>query len=412
MDPKKRPVARHIISRLDKSASTIETGISTSSVELEQHISFLKNIKEHAETEDVAEYVGGDHWQQGQDEAPGDQWGAQETQRNVGPDNPQGASTSSSKSGVFYKLNNFDIFNSKSRKNYVRNGGPMLEKIYGLKLYKQRELKPILKDHNLIGRCGFGEVYKGLVRNVPVIVRKLSSGAMLENKQFENKVIMQWQMRHRNIVRLIGCCLEADVPMLVYEFLFKGSLHDILHSNKKVPLKLGMRLNIVVASASALGYMHSAGSEEFLHGDFKPTSVLFDDSFVPKISDFGLSSMIARGYKPSDISYMDPVYLQTGLLTEQSDVYSFGVVLLELITRKKATHSDNNALVRIFLENHKKGMKSTELFDKEIAVVGDLELLDNLAGIAVECLNLNADLRPTMMDVGKRLSILNLSYNL
>jgi hypothetical protein len=104
---------------------------------------------------------------------------------------------------------------------------------------------------------------------------------------------------------------------------------------------------------------------------------------------------------------MDPVYLQTGRLTEKSDVYSFGVVILEVISRKKATHSDNNSLVTSFIECHRKGEKATELFDKEIAAGGDLEILDTLAGIAVHCLNFDVDQRPSMTDVVARLLTLN-----
>jgi serine/threonine protein kinase len=110
-----------------------------------------------------------------------------------------------------------------------------------------------------------------------------------------------------------------------------------------------------------------------------------------------------------DRSYMDPVYLQTGLLTEKSDVYSFGVLILELISRKKATYSDNNSLVSSFLEAHKKGEKATHLFDKDIAAIGDLVVLDNLTEIAVECLNLDVDQRPSMIEVAERLLIINRS---
>ena len=111
---------------------------------------------------------------------------------------------------------------------------------------------------------------------------------------------------------------------------------------------------------------------------------------MPKISNFCISRLTRRGYKHTrtvkgDDPYMDPLYLQTGLLSEYSDVYSFGVVMLELLTRKKATHSDNNSLVRNFLENHKQGRKSTELSDEKIAVMENLELLDNLAQLVVEC---------------------------
>ncbi|VAI69694.1 unnamed protein product [Triticum turgidum subsp. durum] len=196
--------------------------------------------------------------------------------------------------------------------------------------------------------------------------------------------------------------------MLVYEFLPKGSLEDILHSGHKMPINLDLRLRIAAESADGLAYMHSKTTTKIVHGDVKPANILLDDKFVPKISDFGISRLIARDKQHTlsiigDRSYMDPVYFQTGLLTEKSDVYSFGVVILELISREKATHSDNNSLVNNFLEAHKNEKKATEFFDKEIAVTRDLDLLDSLAEMAVECLSLDVDQRPTMTEVAEQL---------
>uniref|UniRef100_A0A452XSR0 Protein kinase domain-containing protein n=3 Tax=Aegilops tauschii subsp. strangulata TaxID=200361 RepID=A0A452XSR0_AEGTS len=190
-------------------------------------------------------------------------------------------------------------------------------------------------------------------------------------------------------------------------------MHDILHEFRE-PLNLDVRLSIVLESAHGLAYMHSQAHTKILHGDVKPANILLDDNFVPKISDFGISRLIAVDKEHTanvigDMSYMDPVYLQTGLLTEKSDVYSFGVVILEVISRRKATHSDNNSLVTSFIQYHKEGKKATELFDKEIAATGNLQLLDTLAGIAVECLSLDVDQRPSMTDVVARLLTLNRS---
>ncbi|VAH13425.1 unnamed protein product [Triticum turgidum subsp. durum] len=291
----------------------------------------------------------------------------------------------------------------KTREFYEKNGGLTLEKAKVIKLFKMEELKPILKSSNVIGKGGFGEVYKGVLDNVLVAVKKPIGRNVQENKQFANEVIIQSQVIHKNIVRLIGCCLEVDSPLLVYEFISKGSMHDILHEFRE-PLNLDVRLSIVLESAHGLAYMHSQAHTKILHGDVKPANILLDDNFVPKISDFGISRLIAVDKEHTanvigDMSYMDPVYLQTGLLTEKSDVYSFGVVILEVISRKKATHADNNNLVTSFLESHKEGKKATELFDQEIAGAGNLELLDTLAGIAVECLSLDVDQRPSMTDV-------------
>ncbi|XP_037449338.1 receptor like protein kinase S.2-like [Triticum dicoccoides] len=402
-DPKKRPVARYINDRLDKTTSTIETGISS----CQGHVADLsseylgKEITKHSETEELAEHLGTlreNQLEQGQDEAPSDEWSLWEvhdTKQNV---SQQGAGISNS--SVLHKLNNLDIINQAARINYVRYGGPMLEKINFLKVFKKEELEPTLKVKNR--QDGFGEVYIGRINEVPVIVRKLISGSVVQNEKFAEEVIIQSQVLHKNIVRLIGCCVEVDTPMIVYEYLAKGCLHDILHNNKKVDLSsgsfnnvelsLGVRLNIAAESAYGLAYMYSGRSIKTLHGNVKSENILLDEHFMPKISDFGLSRLSTRAYKHIEIfnggiGYIDVVYLHTGVLTEQNDVYSFGVLMLELLTRKKGDRVDSNSFVKSFLENHETGRKSTELFDKEIAVAGDLELLENLAKIAADCLN-------------------------
>jgi serine/threonine protein kinase len=103
----------------------------------------------------------------------------------------------------------------KMREFYEKNGGPTLEKAKMIKLLKKEDLKGILKNSNLIGKGGFGVVYKGLLDNKLVAVKRPISGNVRKNEQFANEVIIQSQVIHKNIVRLIGCCLEVDIPMLV-----------------------------------------------------------------------------------------------------------------------------------------------------------------------------------------------------
>lgn len=179
-------------------------------------------------------------------------------------------------------------------------------------------------------------------------------------------------------------------------------------------LSLDLRLSIAAQSADGLAYMHSKTNTQILHGDVKPANILLDDNFAPKIADFGLSRLIVRDTKHTefvigDMNYMDPIYQKEGLLTEKSDVYSFGVVILELISRRKAIHRDTNNLVNSFREVHEKERKPTELFDKDIAVTEDLEVLNSLTEMAMECLSLEVDQRPTMTEVAERLFMMSRS---
>jgi serine/threonine protein kinase len=141
-----------------------------------------------------------------------------------------------------------------------------------------------------------------------------------------------------------------------------------------VSLSLEKRLNIAAGAAEGLAYMHSKTSTTILHGDIKPSNILLDDNFNPKISDFGISRLIAiekthTNFVVGDMCYMDPIYLQSGLLTKQSDVYSFGLTLLELLTRQKQKDDfgGHGRLAKAFLDAYtEKG--GIELFESEVLV--------------------------------------------
>ncbi|KAJ1268611.1 hypothetical protein BS78_07G148400 [Paspalum vaginatum] len=294
----------------------------------------------------------------------------------------------------------------KTKEYFEKNGGPTLEKVTKIKLFKKRELMPILRSNNLIGEGGFGEVYKGHVGDELVAVKRPKKVNLAD--QFTNEVIIQSRVMHKNIVRLVGCCLEVDIPILVYEFVPKGSLDDILHGSRE-SLDLDQRLDIAAQSARGLAYLHSDTITTILHGDVKPANILLTDDLVPKMSDFGISRMITVDKKYTRnvigaVSYMDPVYMQKGILTSKSDVYSFGVVLLELITRKRA--SDSESLLSNFLDAYKKEKRVIDFVDSEIAVTQNMELLNSLAGMIVECLDLDVDRRPDMIDVAENLRIM------
>ncbi|KAK1626506.1 hypothetical protein QYE76_000821 [Lolium multiflorum] len=297
----------------------------------------------------------------------------------------------------------------KAREHFLKNGGPALAKLNNIKLFTKEDLRKIRRTNNVIGSGGFGKVYKGRIEDINqlVAVKEPINGNSADKGQFVNEISIQSRVIHKNIVKLIGCCLEVDVPILVYEFVPNGSLHDILHGSRKVPLNMGRRLQIAAESAEGLAYMHSKTNTVILHGDVKPANILLNDEFMPKISDFGISRLIApdkqhTGNVIGDMKYMDPVFLQTGLLTNKSDVYSFGVVLLELITRKKASRSDNNNLLKNFLEAYEKDKTVIELVDNELAEV-DRMIIDNLARMIMQCLNLDVNQRPEMIDVAELL---------
>ncbi|VAI41202.1 unnamed protein product [Triticum turgidum subsp. durum] len=213
-------------------------------------------------------------------------------------------------------------------------------------------------------------------------------------------------MKHPNILKLMGCCLQLDVPMLVYEFAAEGSLRDILHWKQNKKLSAELRLDIAIGSANGLSYMHS---EDIRHGDVKPDNILLSDKSIPKIADFGLSKLLNPGEKFTKKvigcqGYMDPVFRNTGILTSKSDVYSFGVVLLELISRKKrwnmvkAVASSLNSAIYMRQKN-----SGRSLFDEVIVAEKDILILEEIGKLAMKCLKERLDGRPGMKEVAEQL---------
>jgi serine/threonine protein kinase len=288
----------------------------------------------------------------------------------------------------------------------------------GINIFTEDQLKKITNGYKKsIGEGAFGKVFIGKTDDAQQVAVKCSTakGDVLPQEEFVNEITFQFRIRHTNLVRLVGCCLETDVPMLVFEFVPKGSLHNILHgAGKRLPLSLPVRLDIAIGSAEALAYMHSHGGQNHVHGDVKSGNILLDDNFTPKVSDFGSAKLVSVASRYSkwcisgDMSYIDPIYIKSGRFTEKSDVYSFGVVLLELVTRKPAKYGDNS-LYLDFIRSFKEDGNGRKLYDEEI-LSGDnarshhhMECLDRISRLAVQCLKEDVDERPTMAEVVEEL---------
>ncbi|KAJ4806261.1 Wall-associated kinase family protein [Rhynchospora pubera] len=284
-----------------------------------------------------------------------------------------------------------------------------------MKIFTEEELASITNHFAMvIGRGGQGKVYKGILEDYREVAVKKSISLDDERKkeEFVNEMIILSQINHKNIVRLMGCCLEVGAPMLVYEFIPNGTLNSFLHESQ-LPISLETRLQICTESAKALAYLHFETARPILHGDVKSANILLDRNYMAKVSDFGTSKFLSLDgtqfatFVQGTFGYLDPEFMQSSRLTEKSDVYSFGVVILELITRKKAVYWDGNnerkCLAQLFVSAMRQKDARSTMFDQNIATEENLEVLVGVSELAEKCLRLSGEERPTMTEVVEQL---------
>lgn len=304
---------------------------------------------------------------------------------------------------------------------FRRNGGALLEQqlssqedgVAKGKLFDYNELERATDRFNkdlVLGRGGQGTVYKGMLSDGRIVAVKKSI-AVDEGKvkQFINEILILSQINHRNVVRLLGCCLEAEVPLLVYEYISNGTLYQYLHEpSKEFPVSWEVCLRLAMEVAASLSYLHSAASIPIYHRDIKSTNILLDENRRAKLADFGTSMSVPlekthiTTLVKGTYGYLDPEYLQTSQFTDKSDVYSFGVVLIELLTRQKPICSlradDGGGLAMYFIISVENG-RLFDILDHQILEQGKEEEIVAVAELAKRCLHLNGRSRPTMREV-------------
>ncbi|KAM0038334.1 putative protein kinase RLK-Pelle-WAK family [Helianthus debilis subsp. tardiflorus] len=322
---------------------------------------------------------------------------------------------------------------SRQRKRFFkRNGGLLLKQqeeadpslVDKTILFTSRELQKAtdnFSENRILGRGGQGTVYKGMLmdgRIVAVKKSKVVDESQLE--QFINEVVILSQVNHRNVVKLLGCCLETNVPLLVSEFIPNGTLYNKLHNGTdEFPISFNMRLQIATEVAGALAYLHSATSIPIYHRDIKTTNILLDDKYRAKVSDFGTSRFVSieqthlTTLVKGTFGYLDPEYFQSSQFTEKSDVYSFGAVLVELLTRERpislTRFGGNRSLATHFMSAMEEG-RVMSIFDAMVIKESTMDELMIVAKLAMRCLNLNGKYRPTMKEVAIELETLRTSH--
>ncbi|KAK6141244.1 hypothetical protein DH2020_024999 [Rehmannia glutinosa] len=218
---------------------------------------------------------------------------------------------------------------------------------------------------NKIGEGGFGPVYKGNLSAEEVIaVKRMSRTSAQGPEEFKNEVILIAKLQHRNLVRILGCCIQGEEKMLIYEYMQNKSLdYFIFDQNRSALLSWPKRFDIIMGIARGLLYLHHDSRLKIVHRDLKTSNILLDDNLNAKISDFGLARMLEEAYCSG---YMAPEYAFYGKFSIKSDVFSMGVVILEIVSGKKNRSFRHPAEYQNLLEQ-------AWLFWKENR---DLELMD------------------------------------
>ncbi|XP_078166905.1 wall-associated receptor kinase 2-like [Carex rostrata] len=312
---------------------------------------------------------------------------------------------------------------SKVKEKYFQQHGGwiLLEEIksnlgFSFTIFSKQQVEQATNNFdssNIIGQGGQGTVYKGTFKDQLIAIKKCKIINESKKKEFGKEMLILSQISHKNIVKLLGCCLEVEVPILVYEFISCGTLFHHIHDQKhRSSITLETRLRIAHESAEAIAYLHYSASPPIFHGDIKSSNILLDENYIAKVSDFGASILA-----PTDESqfvtvvqgtcgYLDPEYLQSCQLTDKSDVYSFGVVLLELLTSKpvvdfEASEEEKNLSSRFLAAMKEK--KMDDLLDAQIKREEDEEIIYRVAELAKDCLNVKGGDRPTMKVVAEEL---------
>ncbi|CAI9786690.1 unnamed protein product [Fraxinus pennsylvanica] len=275
------------------------------------------------------------------------------------------------------------------------------------------------RKSNILGSGSFGTVYGGTLSdglNIAVKVFNLESEEARATKSFGTESQVLSTTRHRNLVRIIGCCSSIEFKALILENMPNGNLEKWLYSHNSF-LDILKRLNIAIDVALALEYLNHSHTFTIVHCDLKPSNILLDEDMVAHIGDFGIAKLFGEGELISQtktlatIGYMSPEYGAEGIVSTSGDVYSYGVMLLEMYTRKKPTDEmfDEQMSLKSWVSQSLDEHRIIEVVDTNLLGRGDEnfsrkeQCVSSILSLAIDCLIDSPTERINMREVGARL---------
>ncbi|KAJ3677895.1 hypothetical protein LUZ60_001698 [Juncus effusus] len=277
--------------------------------------------------------------------------------------------------------------------------------------YTLRELElstDRFSNQNVIGEGGYGIVYRGVLHDGSTIaVKNLFNNKGQAEREFKVEVEAIGRVRHKNLVRLLGFCVEGAHRILVYEYVDNGNLEQWLHGNvgPMSPLTWENRMNIILGTAKGVTYLHEGLEPKVVHRDIKSSNILLDKKWNPKVSDFGLAKLLGseRSYVTTRVmgtfGYVAPEYASTGMLNERSDVYSFGILIMEIISgRNPVDYSRPPGEVNLveWLKNMVTSRNYEGVLDPKLGENPSNRALKKILLVALRCVDPDSNKRPKM----------------